>query len=399
MLFKFNRCAIKKIPYSSAVLIFIVIISFLEYTSVIDVETFLELNMIEDIVGNENRGGEFDNEEIVQLREIEIPSEQISFEFCGDLSYPCFDMFVSTLNASQKSIQCAIQDLNDETLNEVFKSAHDRNVQVEIIMDESYSDRERVEELKEHNISIIDDASRNSGSYTNLMHEKFCVIDSKHSLIGSANPTSFGLKRNENVVMKIENSSDVAQELLEEFNQLKRGDFGGDKLSGNFTTTQYIIINGSQNSSQKNLGEFEVVFCPQEECDDKLVNILNSSQKSIYFATFVLTLDAVEEVLLFKSQEDIEVRGLVDSRLINARGSIITNMSRQFEIRKENATPTMHHKLFIVDEEIVIFGSLNPSASGAYYNDENIVILNSTHYARKFVDEFEGLFEEGVSID
>ena len=36
----------------------------------------------------------------------------------------------------------------------------------------------------------------------------------------------------------------------------------------------------------------------------------------------------------------------------------------------------MHHKVFIIDEEIVITGSFNPSKNADTRNDENILIIN-----------------------
>jgi phosphatidylserine/phosphatidylglycerophosphate/cardiolipin synthase-like enzyme len=49
----------------------------------------------------------------------------------------------------------------------------------------------------------------------------------------------------------------------------------------------------------------------------------------------------------------------------------------------------MHHKTFIVDDNIVITGSYNPTASGTEKNDENILIIYSDDVANEFVDEYD----------
>jgi phosphatidylserine/phosphatidylglycerophosphate/cardiolipin synthase-like enzyme len=51
----------------------------------------------------------------------------------------------------------------------------------------------------------------------------------------------------------------------------------------------------------------------------------------------------------------------------------------------------MHHKVFIVDEKIVITGSTNPSNNGLTKNDENIIILYDEVVARKYFEEFKKL--------
>ena len=48
----------------------------------------------------------------------------------------------------------------------------------------------------------------------------------------------------------------------------------------------------------------------------------------------------------------------------------------------------MHHKVFIVDD-IVVLGSYNPTSSGNSKNDENILIIYDKELADKFLGEFD----------
>ncbi|MBT4541177.1 hypothetical protein HOC35_06720 [Candidatus Woesearchaeota archaeon] len=52
----------------------------------------------------------------------------------------------------------------------------------------------------------------------------------------------------------------------------------------------------------------------------------------------------------------------------------------------------MHHKTFIIDDNIVITGSYNPSASGTGKNDENILIIYSEEVAGKYLEEFSYVY-------
>ncbi len=49
----------------------------------------------------------------------------------------------------------------------------------------------------------------------------------------------------------------------------------------------------------------------------------------------------------------------------------------------------MHHKVVIIDEEIVITGSYNFSRSAEERNDENIIIIYNAEIAQEFIKEFQ----------
>ena len=49
----------------------------------------------------------------------------------------------------------------------------------------------------------------------------------------------------------------------------------------------------------------------------------------------------------------------------------------------------MHHKVIIIDDRIVIFGSFNFSDNADTQNDENLLIVDSPDIARAFKAEFE----------
>jgi len=52
----------------------------------------------------------------------------------------------------------------------------------------------------------------------------------------------------------------------------------------------------------------------------------------------------------------------------------------------------MHHKLFIVDEKIVVLGSYNFSRSAEENNDENIIIIYNEKIAEFLLQEFQRVY-------
>ncbi|MFH1064425.1 MAG: phospholipase D-like domain-containing protein [Candidatus Woesearchaeota archaeon] len=54
----------------------------------------------------------------------------------------------------------------------------------------------------------------------------------------------------------------------------------------------------------------------------------------------------------------------------------------------------MHHKVFIIDEKVVVTGSFNPSSNADKNNDENLLIIHDPIVAAEFLEEFERVWGE-----
>jgi len=61
-------------------------------------------------------------------------------------------------------------------------------------------------------------------------------------------------------------------------------------------------------------------------------------------------------------------------------------------VKKDTNKYKMHHKVFIIDNETVVTGSFNPTASAENKNDENIIIIKDKVIAGSFLKEFDGLW-------
>lgn len=331
-----------------------------------------------------------------ELKEITYSTvKRFDYVFCNNelnkSFYPCLNLFIDEFNTANSSIHCALYELDEENITKTLINKINLGINFSLIVDDNYIEEESIHQLKNIGIHVLND-SKSSGD--RFMHEKFCIIDKEKVLLGSANPTKNGVYVNDNVVAIIEDEI-LAQEFYEELHQLQQEKFSKKKSINNFTHQKYRDVLGPEFNM-----EFEVAFCPQENCEKKVSDILNLSQKSIYFATFVLTLDSIERILLEKNIQGIEILGVSESRLANAKGSIVVkNLSKEFSVKKDQNPKTMHHKLFIVDSQYVIFGSMNPSASGAYYNDEFVILLNSSTHAKEFEKEFFRIYNQSVDFE
>ncbi len=54
----------------------------------------------------------------------------------------------------------------------------------------------------------------------------------------------------------------------------------------------------------------------------------------------------------------------------------------------------MHHKVFLIDDDTVVTGSANFSASGTQSNDENMLIIEDKALAAAYAAEFARRWDE-----
>jgi phosphatidylserine/phosphatidylglycerophosphate/cardiolipin synthase-like enzyme len=52
----------------------------------------------------------------------------------------------------------------------------------------------------------------------------------------------------------------------------------------------------------------------------------------------------------------------------------------------------MHHKVMIIDDQIVIMGSYNFTASAENVNDENLIVIYNPDIAAQYLREFQRVY-------
>ncbi len=191
-----------------------------------------------------------------------------------------------------------------------------------------------------------------------LMHNKFCVLD-EAVWTGSWNPTK--TTRANNAVLV--HSTVLARNYLDEFEELPGGRWRVKHPMVSYNN--YLIEN---------------YFCPEDDCKEHVLEQLENAEHSIVFMLSWIT-DADIMRLLDEKREEITVKGVIDKAQQDALPW---------------ATPAnVHHKVFIIDGKTVITGSYNPTRNGNEVNDENILIIHDPAVARKFLEEYDYLVNQG----
>ncbi len=275
----------------------------------------------------------------------------------------CEKELVNFLDSAQESIDCALFDIGLTSVKEKLLEKKNE-ARVRVVTDNDYTHK--------FNHSFV-----REDSYK-LMHNKFCIVDRKKVSTGSMNPTENGAHKNNNNLILME-SNTIAETYEAEFVELWQGEFKG----GERNEEKKIIFNDGS--------IVQIYFCPEDNCAYHVKEELKKAKESIYFMTFSFTHTGIANVLLLKQIDGINVSGVMEARQVTKFSEFERLKFNGVDVIKDSNKQNMHHKVFIIDEKVVVTGSFNPTNNGNKGNDENLVVIENEKIAKEFVDEFRKL--------
>ncbi len=286
----------------------------------------------------------------------------------------------TAIDSARFSIDMAIYNLNLWSIRDALIRAHHRGVTVRLVAESDNLDGEEFIELQAVGIQVLGD--RREG----LMHNKFMVIDRSDVWTGSMNFTLNSAYEDDNNLIQI-HSSEVAGIYLDEFDEMFTQDLFGP---GNFSVPLPEISLGTT--------RLEVLFSPEDGIQERLVDLLLSAERDIRFMAYSFTADALGEAIRQKAASGIHVEGIMDA------GQVESNMGSEYgvflqaglEVCNDSSDGAMHHKVMIIDENVVVAGSYNFSSNAEEVNDENVVILHDPAIASLFLAEFHRVSRDAL---
>jgi len=289
------------------------------------------------------------------------------------------EKLVQSIDSARLTLDMAIYSISLRSVRDAIIRAHERGVQVRMVMESNNLADAAPQTLEEAGIQILGD--RREG----LMHDKFVVIDRSETWLGSMNFTYSGAYEDNNSLIHI-HSSKIAENYTKEFDEMFVDDkFGEDVVSA--TPNQVTVIDGTT---------VETYFSPDDGVAEQILKELQDAKKSIYFMAFSFTEDELGAVIREKAAEGLKVEGVMDAEQVksNIGTEYVPFVQNQMDVYIDGNEGQMHHKTIIIDGKIVITGSYNFSRSAETRNDENVVIIYSKKIARLFMKEFEKIYAQ-----
>ena len=294
---------------------------------------------------------------------------------------------IEKINVAQNSVHIAAFEFDLTPVAEALIAARGRGVDVRWVTDDEYgiqADAEpgRGQFAMLQNAGIEVRADNRSA----LMHNKFIIFDGQILWTGSTNLTKNAVFKQDNNVIVI-HSSELAAIYENEFQEMWNGQFGRNSPSQ--ILHQSISVNGTP---------VTVVFTPEDGAiEQAIIPTVTAAQTEIRFLAFSFTDYPLASAMIQRRQSGVDVSGVYETVGSDTDAAEFkTFVCAGVPVRRDGNSSFMHNKVIVVDRRFVITGSLNYSTNAEVNNDENVIILDNSEIAGRYLQDFDRVWSQAV---
>jgi len=294
-------------------------------------------------------------------------------------------VIIRFIDGAKKRLDIAVQELENDNIARAIIRARQRRITVKLVLEQDYLREKRISHTpwikknggNEQNRVIHDAILRSNIDVktdynSKIFHQKFIVRDRRSVLTGSTNFTPTGTGRNLNHVVIVHDKK-VAMHYYREFKEIQHGRFGKFSVNNDVAPPTVMVSDV----------RVKVMFAPDHNPEMEIMKQMLKARKRIDFAIFTFAQSSGIDDTMFRLLDlGIPIRGAFDGQqgaqdwsashaLKNRKAELYAVQSS----RGRKGVGKLHHKLMVIDDQIVIAGSFNYTAPANRLNDENIMIL------------------------
>lgn len=291
---------------------------------------------------------------------------------------------IDFIDKAKKKLYIAIQEIDSEDIAKAIVRARQRKVLVKLVLEADYlmaktarsepfvAGGSHEENRRLHDAFLRAKIKVNSDFNPKIFHQKFMIRDTESVLTGSTNFTETGTEANLNHIVIIHDEK-IAKIYNKEFKEIQQGHFG--KLNeGHDSAPEEIKVSGVR---------IKTLFAPDHNPEMEIMKQITKAKKRIDFAIFTFSKSSgIDDALAMAKRSGIPIQGALFKTQANqvwsAKDELHEAGLQLFLVPKRGTIPKvgkLHHKLMVIDEQLIIAGSFNYTGPANYINDENIVII------------------------
>lgn len=337
--------------------------------------------------------------------------------FCGPQELGAPDdleqVIVDFIRAARKTLDIAIQELDNEVIAQAILDAALKGISIRMFMEQDYLCAEappRVvpkagQNKRDAQIEAQwDERRRPASTRTNrdilaallrcgvdvkadlnpvIFHQKFIVRDYRNGrslgraalLTGSANFTNTDTHKNLNHLIVFHDYR-IARAYAEEFAELMGGTFGALRMRDD-NKPRTVNIKGVP---------VRILFAPDDRPELEIIKQMLKARSRLDFAVFTFSgSSGIDDALIMLHLAGIDIQGVLDA------GQGAQDWAATYWLHDEGievflsdseklpGLRKLHHKLMVIDDDIVIAGSMNYTQPANDYNDENIFVIGNPY--------------------
>ncbi|MBI5928421.1 MAG: phospholipase [Chloroflexi bacterium] len=295
---------------------------------------------------------------------------------------PIENAMVDVINSATKTIDGAMYEINLPRVVEALINAKNRGVQVRLVLDDVYAIEDEDSLASQLDAAGIPIVSDNRSAF---MHHKFLVIDGSAVWMGSTNFTRNDVYNNNNNSLFIR-STQLAQNYTTDFEEMFIDKKFSARDNPRTTPNPIVTINGIR---------VENYFSPEDgkTIEQRLVDLVNNAQTSVHVMAFSYTIDALANAMISRHNAGVDVIGLFEARG-SLQGAMRPMGCAGIPVKQDGNPQTLHNKVIIIDNQIVVTGSFNFSNNAIEQNSENMVIIYDAQLAQQYSAQFDKLYND-----
>lgn len=142
-----------------------------------------------------------------------------------------------------------------------------------------------------------------------------------------------------------------------------------------------------------------VCFTPGADCDSRLIELIDSAQKTVRVAAYTLTSEPIADALIRARQRNVKVWVVLDRNQWRARKGQGHRLRKHgVGVRYDCEHQLMHNKIMVVDIMRTVTGSYNFTEAAQERNAENMLILHDKPTAQRYADNWGWHWSHSVRV-
>lgn len=299
-------------------------------------------------------------------------------------------VIVGFIDQARFTLDVAVQEIESRPITEALVRARQRGLRLRLVLEQDYlragkppADPFAVGGEDEENRNLFAamlraDIDARADYNPHIFHQKFIIRDSgrprRALLTGSTNftPTgtgSHGSKKNLNHLV-VAHDQRVCNEYDLEFEEIWLGTFG--KVRNRHDPSP-------RNNSVAGVS-VRALFAPDHGPEMEIMKQILKAKRRIDFAIFTFSQSSgIDDALVAMAKSGVKIRGIFDAGQGNrdwaATRLVADSGGEAWLASRKNGLGKLHHKLMVIDGEVIIAGSFNYTDPANRLNDENILVI------------------------
>lgn len=157
-----------------------------------------------------------------------------------------------------------------------------------------------------------------------------------------------------------------------------------------------VNVSAAANKTNVDGGNISYYFSNEGEKPDKqLINLINSSTKTLDIAIYSLTKKDIVDAIISAKKRNVNVRLMSDKTEAATKAQkeeLILIKDAGIPIKMNTHSGLLHDKYTVVDGSVVATGSFNYTNNATNTNDENLIIIRDSNVAQGYDKNFDDMW-------